>query len=268
MASRKEQKEQARAARIAAEQELRERAHRMRRIQLLGGVVVIAVVVIVAAIAISSSGGGSHGVGNSKQQKATIATVNSELQGIPQSGVTLGKPSAKVTLTYFGDLECPICAEFTTDSDLLPQFIAQEVKTGVAKVTYRSLCTATCNDEGQSVFNTQQSWAYAAGKQNHFWQYAELFYREQGVEGSGYATNAFFTKIASQIPGLDLKTWKTDTQDPALLGQVQADEAAAAKDGFDATPSLVMAGPKGAESLGSGLPTSYSVLSNAVKSVS
>ena len=181
---------------------------------------------------------------------------------------TLGKPSAKVTLTYFGDLECPICAEFTTDSDLLPEFIQQEVKTGNAKVTYKSLCTATCNDEGQSVFNTQQSDAYAAGKQNHFWEYAELFYREQGTEGSGYATNAFFSKIASQIPGLDMKTWQTDTKDPSLLGQVQSDELAAQKDGFSATPSLVMAGPKGAESLGSGLPTSYSVLANAVKSVS
>jgi protein-disulfide isomerase len=268
MASRKEQKEQARAARIAAEQDLRERAARLRRLQLFGGAILVAVAVIVVVVIVSTNGGKGHSNETSSQTKATLAVVNGELAGIPQNGVTLGKPTAKVTLTYFGDLECPICAEFTTTSTLLPQFIAQEVKTGVAKVTYRSLCTATCNDEGQSVFNTQQADAYAAGKQNHFWEYAELFYREQGAEGSGYATNAFFAKIASQIPGLDQKTWTTDTKDPSLLGQVQSDEAAAEKDGFDSTPSLVMSGPKGAESLGSGLPTSFSVLSNAVKSVS
>ncbi len=33
--------------------------------------------------------------------------------GIPQSGNTLGAPNAPVTLQYFGDLECPICKEFT-----------------------------------------------------------------------------------------------------------------------------------------------------------
>ena len=35
------------------------------------------------------------------------------LQGIPQNGITLGNPNAPVTMKYFGDLECPICKEFT-----------------------------------------------------------------------------------------------------------------------------------------------------------
>jgi protein-disulfide isomerase len=264
MASRKEQKDQARAARIAAEQAARERAQRNRRFQLLGGVVAVAVVVVVVLIAVSS--GGSSG-GSSGSHKAVQATVAQELSGIPQSGVTLGNPKAKVTLTYFGDLECPVCASFTTTPDLLPQFIQQEVKTNVAKVVYRSLCTATCNDEGQSVFNTQQADAYAAGRQNHFWDYAELFYREQGAEGSGYATNSFFSGIAGQVKGLNLSKWQTDTKDPALLAQVQADGAAAQKDGFSSTPSLVMSGPKGQEALPAGLPSSYSLLANALKAV-
>ncbi len=264
MASRKEQKEQARAARIAAEQSARERAQRMRRFQVLGGVVALAAVVVIVLIAVSSGGSNTTNTGN---HKAVIASVTNELSGIPQSGQTLGNPKAKVTLTYFGDLECPICAEFTTTSFLLPQFIQDEVKTGVAKVVYRSLCTATCNDEGQSVFNTQQSDAYAAGKQNHFWDYAELFYREQGAEGSGYATQSFFNGIADQITGLSISKWQTDTKDPSLLAEVQADEAAATKDGFNSTPSLVLSGPKGEEALPSGLPSSYSTLQNAVKAV-
>lgn len=264
MASRKEQKEQARAARIAAEQSARERAQRMRRFQVLGGVVVLAAVVVVVLIAVSSGGSNSTNSGN---HQAVIASVSNELTGIPQSGVTLGSPSAKVTMTYFGDLECPICAEFTTTSYLLPQFIQDEVKTGVAKVVYRSLCTATCNDEGQSVFNTQQSDAYAAGKQNHFWDYVELFYREQGAEGSGYATQSFFNSIAGQIKGLSMSKWQTDTKDPSLLAQVQSDEAAAVKDSFDSTPVVVFAGPKGQEALPAGLPTSFSALQNAVKAV-
>ena len=48
MASRKEQKEQARAARIAQEQGAAAKAQRTRRLQIFGGVIAIAVIVIVA----------------------------------------------------------------------------------------------------------------------------------------------------------------------------------------------------------------------------
>ena len=44
------------------------------------------------------------------QQAAT--TVNSLLAGIPQSAMRLGSPSAPVTVTEFGDLECPVCRDF------------------------------------------------------------------------------------------------------------------------------------------------------------
>ena len=56
MASRKEQKEQARAARIAQEQHAAAKAQRTRRLQIFGGVIAIAVIVIVVAIVVSSGG--------------------------------------------------------------------------------------------------------------------------------------------------------------------------------------------------------------------
>lgn len=267
MATRVEQKQQARAARIAAEQAAGARAARLIRIRMLVGVVLIAIAVVAVGVAASSRSTPS-GLQHGKTAAATYRNVAAELHGIPQNGTTLGNPNAKVTLTYYGDLECPVCATLATDPSLLPHFIQTEVKTGVAKVTYRSLCTATCNDAGPTVFNTQQTAAYAAGRQNLFWDYAELFYHEQGSEGSGYATDSFFDTIAGQIPALDLKRWQSDSRDPSLLAQVQSDQAAASNDGFEATPSLVMSGPKGSESLGSGLPTSFSVLANAVKAVS
>ena len=43
----------------------------------------------------------------------TVAEVSSLVGGIPQNGNVLGNPNAPVTLEYFGDLECPICKEFT-----------------------------------------------------------------------------------------------------------------------------------------------------------
>ena len=39
----------------------------------------------------------------------------------------------------------------------------------------------------------------AAGKQNLFWQYTELFYHEQGQEDTGYVNEAYLTGLAQQI---------------------------------------------------------------------
>src|SRR5579884_2191173 len=151
MASRKEQKEQARAARIAQEQAKAASTQRMRRIQIFGGVTAIAVIVIVVAIVLSSSGGGNGGGNNTstdlakgKQATQIVNSVDSMLKGIPQNGVTLGNPNAKVTLTCHGDLQCPICKAFTLM--VFPTFVQQEVKTGHVKVVYRSSCTASCNN--------------------------------------------------------------------------------------------------------------------------
>jgi protein-disulfide isomerase len=275
MASRKQQKEQARAARLAQEQDAASKAQRTRRFQMFGGVTVIAVIVIVVAIVISSGGGSpSSGLKHGKAASALYNTVNADIGGIPQSGTTLGKPSAKVSLTYWGDLQCPVCQDFTLGraGGGLPEFIQKDVRTGIANVHYESLCTATCNESGPTGgtknFNIQQSAAYSAGNQNLAWYYIELFYRQQGAEDSGYATRKFINGIAEQIPKLNLKAWEAGVGSSALVSQVNAEENdAASKFKFDATPSFAISGPKGTSSLGSGVLT-YSQLAAAVKAVS
>jgi protein-disulfide isomerase len=274
MASRKEQKEQARAARIAQEQGAAAKAQRTRRLQIFGGVIAIAVIVIVVAIVVSSggsSGNPSTGLATGKSKTQLVSSVNKELQGIPQTGVTLGNPKAPVTMTYFGDLECPICRDFTLNT--FPQFVQNQVRTGKVKVIYRSFCTATCGGnfsqaQSQKFFNSQQVAAYAAGKQNLFWQYADLFYHEQKEEDTGYATDSYLTGLAKQIPGLKLATWNTDRTDPSLLDQVNADQTYAAKASLPGTPSLIMKGPKGEELVDNGNLPDYSDLATAVQTVS
>lgn len=273
MASRKEQKEQARAKRLEQERQASAKSQQRRRYMMLGGVVGVAVVVIVVAIVVSSGGGKNNTTGLQTGHTAskTYATVNNLLDGIPQSGVTLGNPHAPVTMTYFGDLQCPICRDFTLTT--FPQFIQNQVRNGKVKVNYRSFCTASCNNttssNPQALFNTQQVAAYAAGKQRLFWQYLELFYHEQGAEDTAYVTPAFLQGLARQIPGLKLTQWTSDRGDPALLSQVQGDERAAAAQSLSGTPTLIMSGKKGAETVqgtGGALPN-YGNLAAAVQAV-
>jgi len=232
---------------------------------VFGGIVLAAATVVAVVVALSSGGGGS-GLLPKPQATRAYRQVESLLAGIPQSGVRLGDPGAKVTMTYVGDLECPYCRAFTLS--VLPQFISSYVRAGKVKIVYRSLCTATCHFNS-SRFVPQQVAAYAAGQQNLFWQYAELFYREQEDESQPYVTEHYIRGLAEQIPLLDFNRWLVDRRNPALASEVQADQAFVSKSGLpEQTPEIVMSGPAGSESLpANALPTT-GWLSSVVKAVS
>ncbi len=266
MASRTKQKEAARARRLAEERARLERERRQRRLRTLGGVVLAAIAVVVVAIVISSSGGG----GNGGLQTGTTATktasgVNSLLAGIPQNGTTIGNPNAPVTVTEFGDLECPVCKDFALSSE--QQLIANDVRSGKVKLVFRSLETATGNGPNPSVFPTQQAAALAAGQQHLGWNYIMLFYNEQGQEGTGYVNDAYLTGLAHQISGLDFAKWQSDRASSSLTSQVTQDEQAAQAKGFDSTPTIVVQGPKGQAQPIVGDPSTYSQLEQTIKSV-
>jgi protein-disulfide isomerase len=266
MASRTKQKEEARARRLAEEHARAEQARRTRRMQTLGGVLVAGIVVVVVAIVVSSSGGGSSALPpNSAAARQQASTVNSLLSGIPQSGVTLGSPSAPVTVTEFGDLQCPICRDFALGSE--GQLISNEVKTGKVKLVYKSLETATGNSPDPSIFGTQQASAYAAGAQAKAWNYILVFYHSQGQEGTAYVNQSFLNGIAKSIPGLNFATWKSAAGNPTYTAQVQSDQQAAAGRGFNSTPTIVVTGPKGSAQPIVG-DTDYGTLQSAIKQVS
>ncbi|MGB0094651.1 MAG: thioredoxin domain-containing protein [Solirubrobacteraceae bacterium] len=264
MASRTKQKEQARARRLAEERARAEQTRRQRRMRMIAGIMLGAIAVVAVAIAVSSGGGGSGGTGlqSGSKASATESSVNSLLSGIPQTGAVLGNPNAKVTVDYYGDLECPICRDFTLSGGW-PQLVANEVRQGKVKVVYRALQTATPDAQ---TFQTQQVAALAAGKQAKLWNYVELFYHEQGAEGTGYVNENYLNGLAKQA-NLNLGTWQSDRQNPALLAQVQSDGQAGNSAGVQGTPTLVFQGPKGKTSPSASVPT-YSDLQKAINQVS
>jgi protein-disulfide isomerase len=283
MASRKEQKEQARAARIASEQEAAANAQRTRRIQIFGGAIAIAVIVIVVAIVISTSGGGGSAIKpETAAAKVAVKHVNSLLAGIPETDNTIGKASAKVTITEYGDLECSVCDVLATPTSFTnpehedgsgweDQLISDYVRTGKAKLVYKSLETASSENPDQSAFAEQQAAAYAAGLQGKAWYYIELMYNEQGAEGSNYVTQGYLEGIAKQIPGLNYKKWQTDRNSAKLQTQItnENEQGTAVDGGSGSTPTVVVSGPKGLSKPIVGLPTSgYSAYTAAIDSVS
>ena len=232
--TRKQRREQARAERKALEEAETANAQRRKRLIQLGSVAGV-VVVIIAVILVATSGGSSKSPppGKSPESNKVVTEVTSLVGGIPQDGNTLGSPKARVTMVYFGDLECPICKDFTLGA--LPTLIQKYVRTGKLKIEYRNLETATREPE---TFKTQQVAALAAGKQQKAWYYIELFYHQQGEENTGYVNEKFLQALAQQVPGLNLAGWTSARNEPALATAITTDAQAANSAGFTGTPSF------------------------------
>jgi protein-disulfide isomerase len=237
--TRRQRRDQAREQRKAQEEADAAAGARRRRLMQLGGVVGVVIVALVA-ILIATSGSKnaateSHTATTTNAKNAAVSTVEGELNGIPQKGNVLGKPTAPVTMQYFGDLKCPFCRAFTVSA--LPGIIQNEVRAGKLKIEYKSMETATRNPPE---FLRQQSAAYAAGAQNKAWYFIELFYHEQGDETEAYATEGFLEGLAKQAPGLNLTKWHSDRKNETFEAEVLKDQKEAAEIGFTGTPSFML----------------------------
>jgi protein-disulfide isomerase len=221
-------------------------AQRDRRLLLLllGGAALAAVVVVVLAVVLSQgdsddggAGGGPTASGGGAQQTQSAA-VDELFGGIPQRGVTLGQPDAPATLIEFADLQCPFCAEFTVGA--LPTVIQDYVRSGRLKMQLRLLrFIGPDSERGSEV-------AAAAALQNKGWEYSDLFYRNQGQENSGYATDAFLEQLARETPGLDVQQLEADLDSPAAQRLIRQAERQANVLGVSGTPTFFVQQGSGA----------------------
>jgi protein-disulfide isomerase len=216
MASRAEQKQQARASRLAAEADAARAAARHRNLMLLGAVIAVAIVVVLGAVAISHHGGSSATSGTGAQKSALVAR---QFAGLPQHGSVIGDPKAQFTLVEFADLQCPVCQRYTLD--VMPSVISRYVRTGKIKMDLK-LRTFIGPDSVKAA-----GVAAAAAQQSRIWPFADLFYHNQGEENSGYVTPAFLTKIAAGTPGLNGNRALAQADLPAAQRKINADESLA-----------------------------------------
>ncbi len=99
--------------------------------------------------------------------------------------------------------------------------------------------------------------ALAAGEQGRGWNYLELFYRNQGEENSGYATDEFLTAVAKSSGVKNISKWNQERNGKKLTGEVEKTTEQAQTFRFSGTPSFAIKGPNtnGIELLGSNLQT-------------
>jgi protein-disulfide isomerase len=230
-------------------------ARRTQMMKLASGAVFLAIVAVVALIVVNSSSSDSGG----DAELEGAAAVERMLAGIPQQGMTLGDPNAKVELAEFGDLQCPVCAAYS--EEILPAIIENQVKNGEVKIDFRNFTIIS----EESV--PAGAAALAAGEQGRGWQFVELFYKNQGAEASGYADDAEFLKAVARAAGVEnLSKWNADRA--KLTPQVEKTTQEAQKLGFDGTPSFAVQGPATSGLEGIGTPRSTGDLETALEAAS
>lgn len=244
-------REERREERLREEEQAGAGERRELLIKLASGAAFLVLVTVGVLIVVSgnSSGGDSNNISD-------VTEVKQQLSGIPQNGMVLGAPNAKVTLLEFGDLQCPVCKGYS--EEILPQIIENQVRGGEAKIDFRNYTIIGPQSTPAGAA------AIAAGEQGRGWNFVELFYRNQGAEDSGYVTDAFLTAIAKNAGVPDIGRWNTDRKSKRILGQVAETTAEAQRLGFTGTPSFAVKGPAtpGIETLGT--PGSAGDLESAI----
>jgi protein-disulfide isomerase len=239
--SNKKEREKRREERIAAESKADSGDRRTRLLQIGAGavfIVIIAVVVIIVIAGSSSSSGGDA------ENLVEIKQVDSLVAGIPQQKLVLGDSKAPVELIEYGDLQCPICKEYS--EEFLPAIVEKQVKNGEAKIIFRNfpIISEESIPAGQA--------AIAAGAQGRGWNFIELFYRNQGEERSGYVTEEFLEAIAKGAGVKDMAKFNQERKSKASEEEVTRTHEQAETFGFTGTPSFAIKGPSsnGIELLG------------------
>jgi protein-disulfide isomerase len=225
MASRTELKQRARETRLAAEAEQRRAAARRQNLLRLAAVAGVALVAVVAAVLLTGGGGG--GGDDRATQRREVASL---FGGLRQDGTQLGSPDARYTLVEFADLQCPVCRRYT--DEVLPSVLRDYVRPGRVKLDLK-LRTFIGPD---SV--TAARVAAGAAQQDRIWPFADLFYRDQGTENSGYVTQDFLRRIAEDTPGLDADRALDAADSAAATRLLQRDEQLAGALQSTSTPDF------------------------------
>ena len=195
--------------------------------------VAVALAVVGVLVGISASGGSDEPAIGTVQ---SVPEVQQMFAGISQEGDRLGASDAPIEIIEYADLQCPFCAQAA--ATVVPELITRYVRPGRARLTFRPLAFIGPDSERGALA------AIAAGKQGQMWTFAELSYRNQGAENSGWLSDGFVRGAATAL-GLQVGAFDSARAGADAKAGLAAAATHAATDGVTATPTFIVVGPKG-----------------------
>ena len=232
--NRKERRDAARRERVEREAARAAATARRRRLARLGAVLAGAALVVAVLVVVSGSGSGTKPAARTAASGpvAGARETSALLAGIPQHGLTLGRPKAPVRVVEFADLQCPFCRDYSTG--VLPRLVRTYVRPGKVRMEFRSLHFIGPDSERAARV------VQAAGRQDKLWNVLDLAYRSQGKENSGWATDALLRRLAGAVPGLDVGRVFAARDSAAVTAELKAANTLATTSGVQSTPTFLV----------------------------
>lgn len=140
-----------------------------------------------------------------------------------------GNPDAPVTITEFGDFECPFCAQF--HSTTRQQIIDKYVKTGQVKFLWRHFPLTAIHKQAEPASVA----AECAGEQGKFWQYHDLVFETKKFDNASLVTHA-------GTLNLNIDDFKSCIDSGKYLEKVRSETNLGLQAGISGTPSFFVNG--------------------------
>ena len=187
-------------------------------------------VLVIAGVTIAylASGGNTGGSGGSNASSTFSATT---VPAISSSDWTQGNPNAKVTLTEYGDYECPACGAYAP-------IVSQVVGQYGSQIYYAFREFPLYSIHPNAGISAQA--AEAAGLQGKYWQMHDILYKNQAAwsgDSPASVVHDYFDGYAQQI-GLNVPKFDQDINSSPVINKIQNDVATGNAAQIDHTPTF------------------------------
>jgi protein-disulfide isomerase len=164
-------------------------------------------------------------------QRGNSSSLTTDTQSPDKANKNISADTV-VTLEEFGDYQCPPCGQLHPTLKKLKQEYGANLN-----FIFRNLPLTKIH---QNALAAAQA-AEAARIQNRFWEMHDLLYENQSLWKDDINPRSIFIKFAAD---LGLNTWQftRDMDGKQIQMRIAADEDAAAKQGIEGTPTILING--------------------------
>jgi protein-disulfide isomerase len=150
-----------------------------------------------------------------------------------QQDKSLGPKDAKVTITEYGDFQCPACKTFALSME--PRLKQEFVDTGQARLVFRNMAFIG-NESVQAAVAAE-----CANEQGSFWNYYFKLYSGQQGENAGTFSADLLSAYAQSL-GLDMGKFNSCLSSGKYLQKVQDETNTGDQLGVQQTPAIFING--------------------------
>ncbi len=188
-------------------------------------IVVALVALVIGAVLVSTRSPSAVSVAPFQPRAVTAPT------GLTPEGYAYkGSPDAPVTVTEYGDFQCPSCGDFA--NKLEPAFETQYVDSGKVRLIYHDF---PLPQHEHAILAA--SAARAAGEQGKFWQMHELLFARQRQWSTAANARALMSGYAGAL-GLDQKAFDQVLDSGKYTIALQAAAQQSSQRGVNSTPTF------------------------------